>query len=75
MIFSTNEARNKCNASFAYDYDWAIIFLKCCNYFFKVIVGFCMKKSIYNCILVIQDHLQGQIQFKVIRNYITRSRM
>ena len=27
MIISTNEARNKCNNSFSWDFDWAIYFL------------------------------------------------
>ena len=26
-VFSTNEARNKCNTSFSFDFDWAIHFL------------------------------------------------
>ena len=30
---STNEARNKCNTSFSYDFDWAIHFL---SYFYDI---------------------------------------
>ena len=33
MFFSTNEARNKCNTSFSYDFDWAIHFL---YYFYDI---------------------------------------
>ena len=33
MLFSTNEARNKCNTSFSCDFDWAIHFL---YYFYDI---------------------------------------